>query len=112
MTTATDDPWRGVLSRELPSFLAFAAFAGLGIPAVLAFVRGEAIARASAGTWFAMAGVAALGVLALALLGWWAERTERYALETWTVNAAVGVGLVLLFLLDGGWTITLAGLIN
>ncbi|MFE9574358.1 hypothetical protein ACFYMW_38545 [Streptomyces sp. NPDC006692] len=96
MTTATDDPWREVLARELPSFLAFAACAGLGIPAALAFFHGEAIARASAGTWFATAGVAALGVLVLALLGWWGERTERFALETWTVNAAAGVGLVLL----------------
>ncbi|MFK0296334.1 hypothetical protein ACIQU6_38485 [Streptomyces sp. NPDC090442] len=112
MTRATDDPWRGVLAQELPSFLAFGAFAGLGIPAALAFFRGEAIAHASAGTWFAMAGVTALVVPVLALLGWWGERTERDALESWSVNAAVGVGFLLLLLLDGGWTITLARLLN
>lgn len=112
MTTATDGPWRGELARELPSLLVVAAVAGLGIPAALAFFRGEAIAQASAGSWFAAAGVVTLGVPVLALLGWWGKRTERYALETWTVNAAAGAGLVSLFLLDGGWTITLARLLN
>ncbi|WP_331725913.1 hypothetical protein [Streptomyces sp. NBC_00470] len=113
MTTATDDdPWRGVLVRELPSFLAIAAVVGLGIPTALALLRGAALAKADAGAWFAMAGAAALGVLSLALLGRWGQRTDRYALETWTVNAAAGVGLLLVFLLDGGWTITLARLLN
>ncbi|MFI5987835.1 hypothetical protein ACIBEA_44170 [Streptomyces sp. NPDC051555] len=112
MTTAANDPWRGELVRELPSMLAVAAVTGLGIPAALAFFRGEVIAQASAGTWLAAGGILALGVPVLALLGWWGERTGRDRLDTWTVNAAAAIALVVLILLDGSWTIILSRFLN
>ncbi|MFJ5099341.1 hypothetical protein [Streptomyces sp. NPDC088557] len=112
MTTAANDTWRGELARELPSMLTVAAIAGLGIPVALAFFRGEAIADASAGRWLAVAGIFALGVPVLALLGWWGKHTERDGLERWAVNAEAVLGVGVLIFLGCGWTIALSRLLN